>query len=162
MRVIFEVPSYRLKPRILLERRVLQSCGRKPQVSSPRRRGRRLPSHIRRRLRVGTRFPSLLGAWRRTRHHQGGTTLSSSVARRFTECQGRTEEPPVPPRRSARSSAPPPYTPWYSAYGFIILSKEEEKKFSRLEKRLVETSISTIKLSTHWVLAQTYIICWGT
>jgi hypothetical protein len=57
---------------------------------------------------------------------------------RFTEPQGRTEEPPVPPRRSTRSSAPPPYTLRYSTYGFIILSEEEEeKKLSRLEKRLV-------------------------
>jgi hypothetical protein len=31
----------------------------------------------------------------------------------------------------------PPCTPWYSTYGFIILSEEEEKKLSRLEKRLV-------------------------
>jgi hypothetical protein len=56
---------------------------------------------------------------------------------RFIEPQGRTEEPPVPPHRSTRSSAPPPYTPRYSTYGFIILSEEEEKKLSRLEKRLV-------------------------
>jgi hypothetical protein len=47
------------------------------------------------------------------------------------------EEPPVPPRRSTRSSTPPPYTSRYSTYGFIILSGEEEKKLSRLEKRLV-------------------------
>jgi hypothetical protein len=47
---------------------------------------------------------------------------------RFTEPQGRTEEPTVPP----------PYTPRYSTYGFIILSEEEEeKKLSRFEKRLV-------------------------
>jgi hypothetical protein len=32
---------------------------------------------------------------------------------------------------------PPPYTLRYSTYGFIILSEEEEKKLSRLEKRLV-------------------------
>jgi hypothetical protein len=56
---------------------------------------------------------------------------------RFTELQGRTEEPPIPPRRSTRSSAPPPYTPRYSTYGFIILLEEEEKKLSHLEKRLV-------------------------
>jgi hypothetical protein len=56
---------------------------------------------------------------------------------RFTEPQGRTKEPPVPPRPSTRSSAPPLYTPRYSTYGFIILSEEEEKKLSRLEKRLV-------------------------
>jgi hypothetical protein len=56
---------------------------------------------------------------------------------RFTEPQGHTEEPPVPPRRSTRSTAPPPYTPIYSSYGFIISSSEEEKKLSRLEKRLV-------------------------
>jgi hypothetical protein len=42
------------------------------------------------------------------------------------------------------------------------LLEEEEEKLSRLEKRLVETSISTIKLSTHWVSVRTYIICWGT
>jgi hypothetical protein len=64
---------------IILERRMLQSCGRKPQVSSPRR-GRRHPSHLRRSLRGGTRLSSLLREWRRTRHRRGGTTLSSSVA----------------------------------------------------------------------------------
>jgi hypothetical protein len=32
---------------------------------------------------------------------------------------------------------PPPYTLRYSTYGFIISSEEEEKKLSRLEKRLV-------------------------
>jgi hypothetical protein len=32
---------------------------------------------------------------------------------------------------------PPPYTPRYSTNGFIILSEEEEKKLSRLEKSLV-------------------------
>jgi hypothetical protein len=56
---------------------------------------------------------------------------------RFTEPHGRMEEPSVPSRRSTRSSAPPLYTPRYSTYGFIILSEEEEKKLSRLEKRLV-------------------------
>jgi hypothetical protein len=56
---------------------------------------------------------------------------------RFTEPQEHTEEPPVPPRRSTRSTAPPPYTPIYSSYGFIIFSEEEEKRLSRLEKRLV-------------------------
>jgi hypothetical protein len=60
-----------------------------------------------------------------------------STSMRFTEPQGRTEEPPVSPRRSTRSSTPPPYTQQYSTYGFIILSEEEEKKLSRLEKRLV-------------------------
>jgi hypothetical protein len=67
----------------------------------------------------------------------GGMRATRSSSMRFPEPQGRTEEPPVPPRRSTRSSAPPPYTPWYSTYGFIILSEEEEKKLSRLEKRLV-------------------------
>jgi hypothetical protein len=57
---------------------------------------------------------------------------------RFTEPQGRTEEPPVPPRHSTRSSAPPPYALRYSEYGFIIMTEEEEKKLARLEKRLVE------------------------
>jgi hypothetical protein len=90
-----------------------------------------------------------------------GMRATRSTSMRFTEPQGRTEELPVPPRRSTRSSAPPPYTPRYSTYGFIILS-EEEKKLSRLEKRLVQTSISTIKHSTNWVSARIYIICWGT
>jgi hypothetical protein len=92
----------------------------------------------------------------------GGMRATRSTSMRFTEPQGRTEEPPVLHRRSTRSSAPPPYTPRYSTYGFIILSEEEEKKLSRLQKRLVAKSISTIKLSTHWVSARTYIICWGT
>jgi hypothetical protein len=56
---------------------------------------------------------------------------------RFTEPQGHTEELPVPPRRSTCSTTPPPYTPIYSSYGFILLSEEEEKRLSRLEKRLV-------------------------
>jgi hypothetical protein len=42
------------------------------------------------------------------------------------------------------------------------LSEEEEKKLSRLDKRLVANVDSAIKLSTHWVLARTYTICWGT
>jgi hypothetical protein len=67
----------------------------------------------------------------------GGMRATRSSSMRFTEPHGRTEEPPVPPHRSTRSSAPPPYTPRYSAYGFIILSEEEEKKLSRLEKRFV-------------------------
>jgi hypothetical protein len=67
----------------------------------------------------------------------GGMRATRSTSMRFTEPQGRTEEPPVPPRQSTRSSAPPPYSPRYSTYGFIILSEEEEKKLSRLEKRLV-------------------------
>jgi hypothetical protein len=66
-----------------------------------------------------------------------GMRETRSTSMRFTEPQGRTEKPLVPPRRSTRSSAPPPYTPRYSTYGFIILSEEEEKKLSRLEKRLV-------------------------
>jgi hypothetical protein len=67
----------------------------------------------------------------------GGMRETRSSSMRFTEPQGRTEEPPVPSRRSTRSSTPPPYTPRYSTYGFIILSEEEEKKLSCLEKRLV-------------------------
>jgi hypothetical protein len=67
----------------------------------------------------------------------GGMRATRSTSMRFTEPQGRTEEPPVPPRRSTHSSAPPPYIPWYSTYGFIILSEEEGKKLSRLEKSLV-------------------------
>jgi hypothetical protein len=56
---------------------------------------------------------------------------------RFTEPHGRTEELSVPSRRSTCSSAPPLYTLRYFTYGFIILSEEEEKKLSRIEKRLV-------------------------
>jgi hypothetical protein len=67
----------------------------------------------------------------------GGMRASRSTSMRFTEPQGRTEEPPVPHCRSTRSSAPPPYTPRYSTYGFIILSDGAEKKLSRLEKTLV-------------------------
>jgi hypothetical protein len=67
----------------------------------------------------------------------GDMRATRSTFMRFTEPQGCTEEPPVPPRRSTRSSAPPPYTWRYSTYGFIVLSEEEEKKLSRLEKRLV-------------------------
>jgi hypothetical protein len=67
-----------------------------------------------------------------------GMRATRSTSMRFTKPQGRKEEPPFPPRRSTRSSAPPPYTPRHSTYGFIILSEEEEKKLSRLEKRLVE------------------------
>jgi hypothetical protein len=68
----------------------------------------------------------------------GGMRATRSSSMRFTEPQGRTEEPPVPPRRSTRSSAPPLYTPRYSAYGFIIMSEEEEeKRLSCLEKRIV-------------------------
>jgi hypothetical protein len=67
----------------------------------------------------------------------GGMRATRSSSMRFAKPQGRTEEPPVPPRRSNRSSAPPPYTARYSTYGFIILAEEEEKKLSRLEKRLV-------------------------
>jgi hypothetical protein len=67
----------------------------------------------------------------------GGMRATRSASMRFTELQGRMEEPPVPPRRSTRSSVPPPCTPRYSTYGFIILSEEEEKTLSRLEKRLV-------------------------
>jgi hypothetical protein len=59
-----------------------------------------------------------------------GMRATRSTSMRFTEPQGRTEEPPVQPRRSTHSSSPPPYTLWYSTYGFIILSEEEEKKLS--------------------------------
>jgi hypothetical protein len=52
----------------------------------------------------------------------GGMRATRSSSMRFTEPQGRTEESPVPPRRSTRSSTQHPYNPWYSAYGFIIMS----------------------------------------
>jgi hypothetical protein len=67
----------------------------------------------------------------------GGMRATRSTSMRFTEPHGRMDEPSVPPRRSTCSSAPPPYTPRYSTYGFNILSEEEEKNLSRLEKRLV-------------------------
>jgi hypothetical protein len=91
----------------------------------------------------------------------GGMRATRSSSMRFTEPQGRMEEPPVPPRRSTHSSAPPPYTPRYSTYGFIILS-EEEKKLSRLEKKLVANVDFDDQALNYWVLARTYIICWGT
>jgi hypothetical protein len=67
----------------------------------------------------------------------GGMRATRSSSMRFGEPQGRTKEPPVPPRRSTRSSTPPSYTTRYSAYGFIIMSEEEDKKLTRIEKRLV-------------------------
>jgi hypothetical protein len=56
-------------------------------------------------------------------------TRSSSM--RFTEPQGRTEEPPVPPRRSTRSFAPPQYAPRYSKYGFGLATQELKKPQNR-------------------------------
>jgi hypothetical protein len=44
----------------------------------------------------------------------------------------------------------------------IILSEEEEEKSLALRRGLWQMSISTIKLSTHWVSARTFIICWAT
>jgi hypothetical protein len=92
----------------------------------------------------------------------GGMRATRSTSMWFTEPQGCTKEPPVPPRRSTRSSAPPPYTPRYSTYGFIILSEEEEKKLSRLEKRLVANVDFDDQALNYLGLARTYIICWGT
>jgi hypothetical protein len=65
-----------------------------------------------------------------------GMRATRSSYMRFTESQGHTKEPPVPPRHSTRSSASPPYAPRYSD-GFIIMTEEEKKKVTRLEKRLV-------------------------
>jgi hypothetical protein len=59
-----------------------------------------------------------------------GMRATRSSSMRFTESQGRMEEPPVQPHRSTRSSAPPPYTLWYSEYGFIIMTEEEAKKLT--------------------------------
>jgi hypothetical protein len=67
----------------------------------------------------------------------GGMRTTRSSSMRFTEPQGRIEELPVPPHCSTRSFAPPPYAPRYSTYGIIIMSEEDEKKLTRLEKRLV-------------------------
>jgi hypothetical protein len=68
----------------------------------------------------------------------GGMRATRSSSMRFTEQQGRMEEPPVRPRFSTRSSAPPPYNLRYSKYGFIIKTEEEdEEKLTRLEKRFV-------------------------
>jgi hypothetical protein len=89
----------------------------------------------------------------------GGMRATRSTSMRFTEPQGCTEEPPVPPRRSTRSYAPLPYT----------LHMDSSSRRRRMRRNLLafrrglwRTSTSTIKLSTHWVLAQTFIICWGT
>jgi hypothetical protein len=92
----------------------------------------------------------------------GGMRATRSTSMRFTEPQGCTEESPVPPRRSTHSSAPPPYTPQYSTYGFIILSKEEEKKLSHLEKRLVanvdfdDHALKYLGFSTDMLVSTTY------
>jgi hypothetical protein len=51
--------------------------------------------------------------------------------------------------------------PWYSN-GFIIMTEEEEEKLTRLEKRLVATSTSTIKLSNCWVFMRKFTRCWDT
>jgi hypothetical protein len=59
----------------------------------------------------------------------GGMRATRSSSMRFTESQGRIEEPPVQPHSSTRSSAPSPYTPWYSD-GFIVMTEEEEKKLT--------------------------------
>jgi hypothetical protein len=67
----------------------------------------------------------------------GGMRATISLSMRFSEPQGRTKEPLVSPRRSTRSSALPPYASWYSEYGFIMMTEEEEKKLARLEKRFV-------------------------
>jgi hypothetical protein len=95
-------------------------------------------------------------------HLLGGMRATRSMSMRFTEPQGHTEEPPVPPRRSTRSTTPPPYTPKYSSYGFIILSEEEEKKLSRLEKRLVANVDFDDQALNYLGFSTTYIICWGT
>jgi hypothetical protein len=71
----------------------------------------------------------------------GGMRATRSSSIRFTEPQGRTEEPPVQPRYSTRSSTPPPYILRYSKYGFIIKTEEEEEeeeeKLARLERLVV-------------------------
>jgi hypothetical protein len=129
-------------PGCIIVRRVQQPCGRKLQVFSPKRRDHHRPSHRHlfeealvfespRSMKEDTaplKRSTLLGGVRATR--------SSSI--RFTEPQGRTEEPLVRPRHLTRSSAPPPYASRYSEYGFIIMTEEEEKKLTRLEERLVE------------------------
>jgi hypothetical protein len=63
----------------------------------------------------------------------GGMRATQRSFMRFTEPHGCTEEPPVRPHRSTRSSTPPPYTSWYSEYGFIIMTEDEEKKLARLK-----------------------------
>jgi hypothetical protein len=64
----------------------------------------------------------------------GGMRATRSSSIRFTEPQGRTEEPPIRPRHLTRSSAPPPYAPQYSE-GFVNMTEEEEeKKLSHLER----------------------------
>jgi hypothetical protein len=62
----------------------------------------------------------------------GGMRATQSLAMRFTEPQGCTEEPPVRHHRSTRSSTPPPHTSWYSN-GFIIMTEKEEEMLAFLE-----------------------------
>jgi hypothetical protein len=92
----------------------------------------------------------------------GGMRATRISSMRFTEPQGCTEEPPVPPRRSTRSSVPPPYTPRYSTYGFVILSEEEKKKLSRLEKRFVANFNFDDQALNYLGFGMAIFICWGT
>jgi hypothetical protein len=144
---------------------MLQSYRRIPQVSSPRREGHRHPSH----LRGVTRFPSLLGAWKRIRQNRGGTTLSSSVA---WELQG-AHTRGLPNLKGVRKSHPShlvdrPVHPLHlhTLRGSPRMASSSCQRRRRnslvLRRGLWQTSILTTKLSTHWVLARTYIICWGT
>jgi hypothetical protein len=75
----------------------------------------------------------------------GGMRATRCSFIRFTELQGRTEEPPVPPHRSTRSSAPPPYASRYSN-GFIIITKDEVKKVARLERLVANIDTDDLAL----------------
>jgi hypothetical protein len=90
----------------------------------------------------------------------GGMRATQSSSIRFTEPQGRTEELPVRLHHSTRSSASPPYTPWYSEYGFIITTEEDEKCSLGLRIGLWQMSTSTTKLSKCLVFIRKFATCW--
>jgi hypothetical protein len=92
----------------------------------------------------------------------GSMRATRSSSMRFNEPQGRTKDPLVQSHRSTRSSAPPPYAPRYSHYGFIIMTKEEKKKLTRLEKRLVANVDFDDQASKCWVSIRIFTTCWDT
>jgi hypothetical protein len=85
-----------------------------------------------------------------------------SLSMRFTEPQGRMEEPPF---HLIDLLDHPLHL--YTLCGTPHMASSSCRRRTRrnsltLRRGLWRTSISTIKLSTHWVLARTFIICWGT
>jgi hypothetical protein len=155
------VPSYRFKPEIVLEEKSAAIMWKKTTSLFTKKKGSssssKPSSMMSSRRHSVSEFPQSMEEdttppRRNDTLLLGGMRAPRSTSMRFTEPQGHTEKPPVPPRRSTRSSAPPPYTPRYSTYGFIIFL-EDEKKLSRLEKRLVGFGTNIYYMLEHlgWV-----------